>query len=118
MSSSSAAAIGSYRLGFMGLGWALGLINASLTHAGFQIRVWPGTKCKLRARLRGVRQAIVDVCHKKGPSQVSNPSPQLRCSDQACQPQRLRACPTYRLGGGIRQKKKIQAAHAKEKQPI
>src|SRR5213080_3503638 len=72
MSSSSAAAIGSYRLGFMGLGWALGLINASLTHAGFQIRVWPGTKCKLRARLRGVRQAIVDVCHKKGPSRVSN----------------------------------------------
>jgi len=34
--------------------------------------VWPGTKCKLRARLRGVRQAIVDVCHKKGPSRVSN----------------------------------------------
>src|SRR5438093_874305 len=81
-------------------------------------RVWPGTEGKLRARVRGVRQAIVDVCHKKGQSQVSNPSPHLRCSDQACQQQRLRACPTYRLGGGIRQKKKIQAAHAKEKQPI
>jgi len=56
----------------MGLGWALDLINASPTNAGFQIRLWPGRKCNLRARLQGVRQAIVDVCHKKRPSRVSS----------------------------------------------
>src|SRR6266700_4182407 len=94
----------------MGLGWALGLINASPTHAGFQIRVWPGTKCELRARLRGVRQAIVDVCHKKRPSRVSNHLlsfvARIKRANHNGFAQDAHA--PYRLGGVIRQKKRFR----------
>jgi hypothetical protein len=86
----------------MELDWSLGLINASPTHADFQICGCPGSKnakCESPS-FWGARQSLVDVSHKKrtapGPATIKPAS--LLC------------------GGTVGAKKMIRAAHAKEKQ--
>jgi hypothetical protein len=85
----------------MGLDCSLGLINASPTHADFQICVWPGSiNAKRDAPLFGELANRLSMflirSDRAGPATIKPAS--LLC------------------GGMVGAKKMIRAAHAKEKQ--
>jgi len=86
----------------MELDWSLGLINASPTHADFQICGWPGTKnAKCESPLFGeLANRLSMFLIRSGPRRGRQQSSRLHCFAAEWQ--------------GA--KKMIRAAHAKEKQ--